>query len=297
MPKTFLITYCGAENADSTLREQLASSVQKFSALGRKRGFEVIVWNEQLIRQKIDNHQDILKDYYPDYSDECEIQGVRLNKQWLNAGLFLWKPSIIKHTLEKKLEEGDVLVYLDCNLNKFPCYRQLIDLGPEYLRAKLNKKSILLAVDKYRPLCRDVKYQVLSANLSHYQECGRYLPGFWAGFMAIKKNKYSSLFITKWHKICSIENLAPLPDVPVESRFEEYKWHSQEQSMLSVVYYQGSSRLRNKSVRFLFVPGRRVMSWNRLIVALKTLKIRLIFNIIAVQKPWINKIVLKFCKF
>ena len=276
MPRTFLITYCGHENASRELSQSLLRSRQLFMELGELAGFQVVLWDEGLIRQKLDDAEDLIRDYSDDFAQACLDEQIRFNVDWLRAGLFRWKPAIISYTLHSLMSEGDLLVYLDCNLEKFPCYQGFIKAGPSYFGKLLQRSSVLLCQDRYRRLSRDTKRLILESYLPKFRNTGRVLPGIWAGCIAFRKDRAGMTFVDQWLDICTIDNLAPLPDVPRYQRFSEYKWHSQEQSMLAVLHHRLCRDGGVARVRVVFTPARRLMRWSSVSMLYKWIRLKLL---------------------
>ena len=274
MPRAFLVTYCGHENASSELSQSLLRSQQLFSALGELVGFQVVLWDEGLIRQKLDDAEGLIRDYSDDFAQACLDEQIRFNPDWLRAGLFRWKPAIISHTLYYLMSEGDLLVYLDCNLEKFPCYQSLIKAGPSYFGGLLHHSSVVLFQDRYRRLGRDTKRLILENYLPEFRDSGRVLPGIWAGCIAFRKDRAGMAFVDQWLDICTIDNLAPLPDVPRYQRFSEYKWHSQEQSMLAVLHHRLCRDGGVARVRVVVAPARRLMRWSSVSMLYKWIRLK-----------------------
>jgi hypothetical protein len=242
--------------------------------LGELAGFQVVLWDEDLIRQKLDDAEGLIRNYSGDFAQACLDEQIRFNPDWLKAGLFRWKPAIISHTLHSLMSEGDLLVYLDCNLEKFPCYQGFIKAGPSYFGKLLQRSSVLLCQDRYRRLGRDTKRLILENYLPEFRDSGRVLPGIWAGCIAFRRDRAGMAFVDQWLDICTIDNLAPLPDVPRYQRFSEYKWHSQEQSMLAVQ----SHRLRRDGgasrVWMVVAPSRRLMRWSSASMIYKWIRLK-----------------------
>ena len=276
MPRTFLITYCGHENASRELSQSLLRSRQLFRELGELAGFQVVLWDEGLIRQKLDDAEDLIRDYSDDFAQACLDEQIRFNVDWLRAGLFRWKPAIISYTLHSLMSEGDLLVYLDCNLEKFPCYQGFIKAGPSYFGKLLQRSSVLLCQDRYRRLSRDTKRLILESYLPKFRNTGWVLPGIWAGCIAFRKDRAGMAFVDQWLDICTIDNLAPLPDVPRYQRFSEYKWHSQEQSMLAVLHHRLCRDGGVARVRVVFTPARRLMRWSSVSMLYKWIRLKLL---------------------
>lgn len=274
MPRTFLVTYFGHENASNELSQSLLRSAQLFRELGELAGFQVVLWDEGLIRQRLGDAEGLIRNYLDDFAQTCLDEKIHFNPDWLKAGLFRWKPAIISHTLHNLMGEGDFLVYLDCNLEKFPSYQGLIKAGPGYFRRLLRRSSVVLFQDRYRRLSRDVKRLMLENYLSEFRDSGRVLPGVWAGCIALKRDRISMDFVDRWLDFATIENLAPVPDVPCSQRFSEYKWHSVDQSVLSIVFHRLRRDGGTAGVRLVVAPSRRLMRWSSVSMVYKWIRLK-----------------------
>ena len=257
MPQVFLTSFCGYRNANQQLSESLLRSREVFKAFGSKAGFEVILWDEDLVCQKIQGGDELVRDYSKDFLVACEEEQIRVNPEWLKTGLFRWKPAIICYTIEHCLDDGDVLVYLDCNLEKFPRYREFIAAGPLYFLRCLRNRSVVLFQDRFRCLSLDTKSIALQSYLSDFPQCGALLPGLWAGCIVFRKSQGGASMARSWLELCTVDNLAPLPDVPLCQRLSQYKWHSLDQSMLAIVYYRLRHQRKAGGIRLVGSPARR----------------------------------------
>lgn len=260
MSKVVLATYCGYRNASEELSASLLRSRELFRSLGEEAGFEVVIWDEELVCEALQHGEDLVRDYTKDFLDACRHEQIRVNLEWLKAGLFRWKPAIICHMLEHRLEDSDVLVYLDCNLEKFSRYREFIAAGPRFFLRALGKCSVVLFQDRFRCLGLDTKGIVLQRYLSGFRQCGAKLPGLWAGCIVFKKNNGGLAVARRWVELCTVDNLAPVPDIPKFQRLKQYKWHSQEQSMLAVLYYWLRYQRKAEDIRLLGAPSRRPLN-------------------------------------
>jgi len=275
MPKIFLVTYCGYRNANQELSASLLRSRELFRRLGEKAGFEVVIWDEESVRQELDRGGELVRDYSNDLLSACEVEQIRVNPEWLKVGLFRWKPAIVSHMLQSSLGNGDILVYLDCNLEKFPRYQEFIEAGPAFFLRSLGGRSVGLFQDHFRRLSLDTKRIVLESYLSDFRRFGKDLPGLWAGCMVFRKDQKGVSVATDWLDICSVDNLAPLPDVPLCQRFSEYKWHSQEQSMLAVLYHRLRRERRADGIRLIGCPARRPVRWRSCSSVYKWLRLKI----------------------
>ena len=221
----------------------------------------MVIWDEKMVLKCLANGEQCVRDYSNDFLSACEVEQIRVNPEWLKAGLFRWKPAIVCHMLDHHLSDGDVLVWLDCNLEKFPCYEEFIRKGPRFFASLIFASSVILFRESYRSLSRDTKLSVLQEYMAGWREYGRRLPSIWAGLIIFRKDFHGDAFAKKWLNICTVKNLAPLPDVHLSRRFSEYKWHSQEQSMLAVLYNIYLREIRTAPIRIFLSPSRRVMNW------------------------------------
>lgn len=279
MPTIFLTTYCGYRNANQELSESLLRSRDLFRCLGETSGFEVVIWDEESVRYELPHGSELVRDYSNDLLSACEAEQIRVNPEWLKAGLFRWKPAIISHMLQYCLQDGDVLVYLDCNLEKFPRYQKFIEAGPAFFLRALGKRSVALFQDRFRRLSLDTKRIVLETYLYDFHQFGKDLPGLWAGCMVFRKDLNGISVANDWWNICSVENLAPLPDVPLCQRLSQYKWHSQEQSMLAVLYHRLCRERKANAIRLIGCPARRPVRWSSCSSVYQWLRLKILVGI------------------
>ncbi len=144
------------------------------------------------------------------------------------SGYWLWKPYIILDSLQK-LNDGDVLVYLDCGL-KFA-----LNPSPLVELCKSSTTGILICDNRPVLNCwftkRDV-FTVLNSDSETYWNSFQVM----AGFMLVRKSDSSVSFVSEWLKTCEINNL--ITDDPSQCGLPElpgFVEHRHDQSLLSVL--------------------------------------------------------------
>ena len=95
MPKVFLATYCGYRNASQELTSSLLRSRELFRSLGNEAGFEVVIWDEERVCNELSQGDELVRDFTEDFFEDCQNEQIRVNPEWLRAGLFRWKPAIL----------------------------------------------------------------------------------------------------------------------------------------------------------------------------------------------------------
>lgn len=173
------------------------------------------------------------------------------NKEILNtkrgAGLWLWKPYFILKTL-KTLNDEDVLFY--CDSGSF-FLRNISHVTKEMESEKLN---IFISFTPHiaKNWTRKYVFDFLKINSDEYynalQPC--------AGFILLKKNKYSEVFVNEWLMFC--QNFDLIRDAfKGEENLPEFKEHRHDQSLLTIVaknnqlaYYKDISQFGNEPFYF-----------------------------------------------
>ena len=169
------------------------------------------------------------------------------NKQILETkrgvGLWLWKPYFILKTLNT-LNEEDVLFYCDAG-SLF--LRNISFLTKEMQKQKLN---IFISFTPHisKNWTRKYVFDFLKINSEEYyntlQPC--------AGYILLKKNKFSEDFVKEWLELC--QNFDLIRDVTQgEENFIEFKDHRHDQSLLAIIakkkqleYYRDISQFGNE---------------------------------------------------
>lgn len=148
--------------------------------------------------------------------------------RWTKVGFLRWKPSLIKHVLEKKeINYGDYLLYHDVDIIKYPQY----EYGCERWKWVINEILNDLSCDIFIPIEYPLKVDVKPCLLKKYNIDGNNL-GVWAGIVALRKTPASIYFLNEWIKLSSLENMSPFSSEELDPDFVH---HSVDQSTAGVL--------------------------------------------------------------
>lgn len=150
-------------------------------------------------------------------------------EQKKGAGLWLWKPYILKEALKNCTEE-DVLFYCDAGIEIVSSLLPLVYL----LEKKADQKILLFSASKYLN-CSYTKrdcFVLMNADEPYYYHSQHCM----GGFLVIRKNTFTLSFLEEWltyasdHNILTDQpNTCGLPDLP------EFISHRHDQSILSIL--------------------------------------------------------------
>jgi hypothetical protein len=162
---------------------------------------------------------------------------VEKNKEILNCsrggGYWLWKPYIISKTLDEKLQEGDLLFYID---SKYFFLEDFTELYEE----KMKTCDILAWKNKPNTRCYIMrewcKMDVIQAFNIYDDVFKENMEIGWAGAIMIKKNEKTQQIMREWLDKCS--NYHFITDSPSILKNSEYFVdHRHDQSILSIILY------------------------------------------------------------
>jgi hypothetical protein len=143
------------------------------------------------------------------------------------AGLWLWKPYIIKKTLEES-NDGDYIFYTDAGSYFCNKVQYLIDtldrsgqsvmgFGIPFLERQFTKKEAFV-------LMNDSIYD-------RNQVCG--------GYVLLKKDDFSMQFVREWLNFATDERIiSPEHFCSDVDEFEDYVAHREDQSVFSILYHK-----------------------------------------------------------
>jgi len=146
----------------------------------------------------------------------------------VKPGFFVWKPWIIFHALENCMQEGDVLMYIDCGdtITEHETLR-------EFLLEKMQNLDVLLtdgAFPNYK-YCRRDTFVGMGCDTPEYHNAIQVE----AGIIVVKKTVRTMELISEWLKLCqdrvlisNDENKLGLPNL------EGFVFHRWDQSILSL---------------------------------------------------------------
>jgi hypothetical protein len=166
------------------------------------------------------------------------------------AGYCLWKPYIILEDLNK-MDDGDVLVYLDASDN-------LVGDGLHHIKIAMDKRDYYIsnwrgARNKQREKTKKDCFVLMDCDNEFFHN----FPQVEAGFVIFKKNQDNVNFINQWLNYCKNENI--LTDKPNEhgNNLPEFKNHLYDQSVLTNLVLKNNIKLSyvlKDSVAYNVVP-------------------------------------------
>ncbi len=156
------------------------------------------------------------------------------NKGWAQMGLQLWKPRLIAESLRREdIREGEVVLYHDINLRKYPIYERGIVRGAKLVPRMVGRNHGLFFRDNRASVRSDVKTELLKEFV--VDEDWTELKHLWAGAIAVRKTPEATEMLEEWLRLCSrFDNLCPLTSDPEAEGFSQ---HSLEQAVLSMLWH------------------------------------------------------------
>ena len=171
---------------------------------------------------------------FSEYVKEHENPGlVSMNPNMNLVGFCAWKPLIMLLELEK-MNDGDILVYRDCNCEK---YGQLKDF--DNFEKNINEIFNIVNFDFFIPVennkltignhCKSNVIRELSIN----EEFTRKFPLLIANIIICKKSNISIDILNDWKKNCLIDKY--INGEQYGELYPEFHWHTPEQGILGVL--------------------------------------------------------------
>jgi hypothetical protein len=152
------------------------------------------------------------------------------NKSILNqkrgAGYWLWKSYLIDKNLQE-MNEGDVLIYLDCGVHIENSINHLVNLTiqNDIVLFKNNHHT-----NKY--WTKGAVFKIMDLENEKYYN-GQQVVG---GYLVIKKNSFSVRFVKEWLKYSQDSRLITDEDTSrIYANFPEFIDHRHDQSILSLL--------------------------------------------------------------
>lgn len=183
-------------------------------------------YNAQKLQTKTAKHAgfDIVIEYNPsDIDKEFINSNYEIFQYKRGNGLWLWKPYIIKKTLEI-MKNGDILFYCDSGACFFRNIKKIV--------SKLNNQDIWLSALplKEKQFTKQLTFDIMECNESKYKETAQ-ISGT---FCAFKKSEFSIKFVNEWLQYCcNINAIAPPSDLSKEGFY--FYDHREDQSILSLL--------------------------------------------------------------
>jgi hypothetical protein len=171
---------------------------------------------------------------FSEYVKEYENPGlVSMNPNMNLVGFCAWKPLIMLLELEK-MNDGDILVYRDCNCEK---YGQLKDF--DNFEKNITEIFDIVNFDFFVPIennrstiggyCKSNVIRELAIN----KEFTRNFPLLVVNILICKKSNISIDILNEWRKNCIIDKY--IDGEQHGELYPEFQWHTPEQGILGVL--------------------------------------------------------------
>lgn len=220
------------------------------------------------LRRRDASWEPLLADYRdwvesrPDY-----FPGLPWNPSWAANGFLAWKPRLILERLrDDDVSDGDIVVYHDSNVTKYPQYLEGARRWSSYQRRRMHGRSVLLFIDGVSDLRQDVKHELLSEFLDDLPQ--RFVPSVWAGCLAVRRDDEGIRFVSEWADLSSdLRRVSPVTAPPFDPRFI---WNTGEQATLDVLWHSRIAAGDDRAIRTTNLRGRRAIppaspvSWSAL---------------------------------
>lgn len=150
------------------------------------------------------------------------------------VGLFAWKPFVIREAL-RRVNDGDTVFYIDCNITKYPGYRDKIRNAREMvvMAGKVNdffiaRESSAL-IPSVRQFCSGQQLRTIAPN----SEFCKNFPLLLANNIICKNTTSGIEIVDEWLDYCGREYcIVP----PMNGDHEpEYLWHTADQAALTLL--------------------------------------------------------------
>jgi hypothetical protein len=202
-----------------------------FSASTSEVGYDDIEKRSQIICEQVNKiwpHIQTLAYVSKDLIDDDEFwsrhsEFVMNNIRW---GYYIWKPYIIKKTLEK-LNDDDILIYADAGCTINANGEQRLN---EYCEMLKNNDFGVLAFDLGYPEIEWSKKRVLD-----FFNADKFSTQLAATCIMFKKTKYSVELVDKWYEIASNYDLI---NNDLNTEYPEFRCHRHDQSIFSLLVKQ-----------------------------------------------------------
>lgn len=204
-----------------------------------------------------------------EYVKEHKNPGLVSRNPNLNMiGFCAWKPLIMLLELEK-MNYGDILIYRDCNCEKYPQLKnfdnietniqKLFDIvkfdfiitGENFHITEDNKREIVTVENHCKP-------NVVNAVAKNIEFTKKF-PSLIAHTIICKKSDATLSILEEWRKCCSVDEY--INGEEYVKSYPEFRWYTPEQAILSVVIsnyvYEGKYNIPKKYPN-LILEGRNI---------------------------------------
>jgi hypothetical protein len=195
---------------------------------------------ESIFKDKVDfftsfNSEKMIN-IYPNFKEEFLKVYSEYNygehKRGCNMGFWSWKPFVI-HNYLKQMNDGDILVYHDCNIVRYPFFQLDSNNFKDNVKSLFNS-SLDVIIPFENPYnddlrCKNYVKNELFKKVGKENDYYKNFPLLHANRIFIRKSKLSENFILNWLKLCKTDLI--LPEIN-----ENIKWHTHDQAIVTVLY-------------------------------------------------------------
>lgn len=156
-----------------------------------------------------------------DLDSDFILKNEHILKELRGAGYWVWKPYIIKKTLDQ-IGEEDIVVYSDCG-DYF--YNGIFN----FIEHTLSQVPYILVknVHKHKDWCKKYCFEKMNCTDTKYIDAYQ-LEG---GFCVFKNTKENKKFLDLWQKACEDKNL--IDDCNIFDEIPSFKEHRHDQAILT----------------------------------------------------------------
>lgn len=161
---------------------------------------------------------------------------LELNPGYHKIGFGAWKPFIILHELSK-LNEGDVVFYMDANIIKYPGLRDKAFAVREMISAALENCDFFVGRENVQSAATRAGQFSSLAQLSKIGRgtlFAKNFPILIANNIIAKKTDFACAILSDWLALSMVDELIIPPQTP-EERTAEYRWFCAEQMVLNYI--------------------------------------------------------------
>ena len=145
------------------------------------------------------------------------------------GGYWIWKADIVLQTL-KKMEYGDILVYVDSGCSLFKS-----DEWDKYFSSLHSKKMLVFRINSI------VKSYTKKSLLEKFESNGKYFANYYqlaAGVFFVKKTNETIKFFKEWRDQLTLENVLDVSEEELKYQKKEFVEHRHDQSVFTCLVYR-----------------------------------------------------------
>lgn len=158
------------------------------------------------------------------------------NPGYHKIGFGAWKPFIILYELAR-LNDGDVVFYMDANIIKYPGLRDKALSVREMVAAALENCDFFIGRENVpSAVARACQFSSMAqlSTIGRGTLFAKNFPILLANNIIARKTDSACAIVLDWLALCMVDGLITPPRIP-EERTEEYKWFCAEQMVLNYI--------------------------------------------------------------